>query len=940
MLKINPDGIIAFVNDDGLGHALWSTKKTNVSNGLWHHIAAVRDGSKSYIYVDGKQISTSLSVAIATYTAETAPPVNINNSIRLLIGAVDQIKEPYQHFSGTLCEVRMWNIARSQDDILATMERKLKGSEDGLVGYWPGDLGIMLDFSPTRNTSKASGVMTTTNAPSMSVPSDELVTVLFAGRYDSQVKYQGAWHDHSPVYLTNADYFVIGDNVILNPNIQGNTISWDWEDNPTKGSITFYLGSRTGKYSWPDGDNSFQGWIQFDPSQAKQDFNGRMVPPFSPCYFIQSAESGLIIDAGAATEGNTLTTQKMSPDSHQHFCVSADGKIVHMLSQLAVTVSSNPPTDGTKLVLKPPTLGDQGQIWKFQDDGHIESSLDSSLVMSIDTAKIVLKIKQTPPPESQLWYALHKRQYIFNKSSSSLVLDGGVSDTPDTNAICSTQKNTYDAGQLWYFAGSRIVCDKNGMVLTIKGGKAAADTEVVMESLDPKKSEIQTWKMDGQQIQCGDGKYVLDVSNGNVIIASPDSSRDSQNWQLLDPQHADNLKSQAISHLSGRSANYKVRRPRNPHPKPMSATTTTRYEITMFTSNTWFSGTNSMVEIALLSEDESTDTVQLTNSNTNDLPFQRGQRDKFVVDLASIGVLTGMRIEYGKGNFLNTSTWGLDEIQVYDPILGYFYSKTLGNYSTSVPQTVQIPFDRAEQIVLEGTKIAVCKYPAENYEWIFDHVYAYLETDRVQSGKIYFDAAGGHSGSPVTEDILVSHATVDAAVKMSTGYNIDAEHPLKDVYGHNDVTGKETCGLRASGRINWDGQCHNIINRLMHAALPPRRLDDADKVPSGYGLSRIVFGVYGVGFDDWCSKNGFSPPARNEGLELYGYVQRFGNKYVKPAYYYATELQESLKSNPNSKPDGEEVKTFVTSVHNAGVDNATLAKMTNLTEEEIAKIDL
>jgi hypothetical protein len=156
--------------------------------------------------------------------------------------------------------------------------------------------------------------------------------------------------------------------------------------------------------------------------------------------------------------------------------------------------------------------------------------------------------------------------------------------------------------------------------------------------------------------------------------------------------------------------------------------------------------------------------------------------------------------------------------------------------------------------------------------------YAYLQSS--QHGTIYFDAAGGHEGSPLVKDILVSEATVEAAVKMTIGHNIDDKHPLKNEYGYSDVTGKETCGIRASGRLNWDGQCHNIINCLMYVATPAKTFDDiwddAEKLPRGYGLLRFVFGPYGVGFEDWCMKNGFPPP-HNEGLHLYDYMQRYGS---------------------------------------------------------------
>ena len=53
----------------------------------------------------------------------------------------------------------------------------------------------------------------------------------------------------------------------------------------------------------------------------------------------------------------------------------------------------------------------------------------------------------------------------------------------------------------------------------------------------------------------------------------------------------------------------------------------------MITSNSWFAGTDNTVEIALSSEDDDTDVVKLTNSTTRKNPFERGQTDKFIVEL-------------------------------------------------------------------------------------------------------------------------------------------------------------------------------------------------------------------------------------------------------------------------------------------------------------------
>jgi hypothetical protein len=44
-------------------------------------------------------------------------------------------------FHGVIDEVRIWSVTRSRAEIQADMNRKLDGSEPGLVGYWRLDEG-------------------------------------------------------------------------------------------------------------------------------------------------------------------------------------------------------------------------------------------------------------------------------------------------------------------------------------------------------------------------------------------------------------------------------------------------------------------------------------------------------------------------------------------------------------------------------------------------------------------------------------------------------------------------------------------------------------------------------------------------------------------------------------------------------------------------------
>jgi len=95
--------------------------------GLWVHIAIVWDGAQPVAYINGESDPMVYDItqesftccdfgdATPCYTPDPAPT--------------------------TLDEIRVWNFARSQSDIVATMFTLLTGAEAGLINYWPMDEG-------------------------------------------------------------------------------------------------------------------------------------------------------------------------------------------------------------------------------------------------------------------------------------------------------------------------------------------------------------------------------------------------------------------------------------------------------------------------------------------------------------------------------------------------------------------------------------------------------------------------------------------------------------------------------------------------------------------------------------------------------------------------------------------------------------------------------
>ncbi|MBI5384179.1 MAG: VCBS repeat-containing protein [Verrucomicrobia bacterium] len=98
-----------------------TTTGLNLQAGRWYYVAAVKSGGTRTLYVNG--VAQTLSSSTFTVVANTNP---------LRLGS----DYSGRFFDGQLDEVRVWNVARSQDEIRDAMHRELQGTETGLVAYF------------------------------------------------------------------------------------------------------------------------------------------------------------------------------------------------------------------------------------------------------------------------------------------------------------------------------------------------------------------------------------------------------------------------------------------------------------------------------------------------------------------------------------------------------------------------------------------------------------------------------------------------------------------------------------------------------------------------------------------------------------------------------------------------------------------------------------
>jgi len=126
----------------GFSDGNWNPKiaKQVLIENIWNHVATTFDGTWYRLYVNGKEVDNTKRMA-----GRNPAPTPIR-----YIGTCDV---PYK---GRIDEVRIWNIARSAEQIQQNMKKTLDGNEEGLVGYWNFD-GTTNDLSKNKNNGTVNG---------------------------------------------------------------------------------------------------------------------------------------------------------------------------------------------------------------------------------------------------------------------------------------------------------------------------------------------------------------------------------------------------------------------------------------------------------------------------------------------------------------------------------------------------------------------------------------------------------------------------------------------------------------------------------------------------------------------------------------------------------------------------------------------------------------
>ena len=108
---------------DGTNWNAWTTSTGLLRSNEWNHIAATYDGTTYRLLLNGVQV-------FSTNLTSVPYPTALNS-----IGRVDN------YFPGSIDEVRIWNTARTVDQIQSLMHHRVSGSTTGLLAYYHFDEG-------------------------------------------------------------------------------------------------------------------------------------------------------------------------------------------------------------------------------------------------------------------------------------------------------------------------------------------------------------------------------------------------------------------------------------------------------------------------------------------------------------------------------------------------------------------------------------------------------------------------------------------------------------------------------------------------------------------------------------------------------------------------------------------------------------------------------
>lgn len=124
-IAVDPEGNLLWNIAGPEGWQGWSSQRHRIPHERWTHLALVRDSATVRLFLNGRTVQVR---SISPITGDHHPRMN-----ELRIGGRQHTAAG---FEGRIDEVRIWSVARTEDEILGDVSRRPAPGEPGLLASW------------------------------------------------------------------------------------------------------------------------------------------------------------------------------------------------------------------------------------------------------------------------------------------------------------------------------------------------------------------------------------------------------------------------------------------------------------------------------------------------------------------------------------------------------------------------------------------------------------------------------------------------------------------------------------------------------------------------------------------------------------------------------------------------------------------------------------
>ena len=200
-----PLPLFAFYQDGG------ASTVDLIKQHIWHHIAVVQSNLHLKIFVDGVEAANTPN---SNYTGVTSAPLRIGEFLGHPGASLG--------LRGALDEMRIWNEARTEEEIVSNMHSEMTGNEHNLVAYWRFDQkngNFVLNESKNAHHAKIHGnsTLVESSAPVGFIPPNPQTGLRGYGEKnyieltwepDSSINKVHIYRNNSPDFLPAANHLL------------------------------------------------------------------------------------------------------------------------------------------------------------------------------------------------------------------------------------------------------------------------------------------------------------------------------------------------------------------------------------------------------------------------------------------------------------------------------------------------------------------------------------------------------------------------------------------------------------------------------------------------------------------------------------------------------------------------------------------------------------